>query len=282
MTGDAIHADWFPQWQIDYLLRHNAIVVLPNYRLLPEAKGIEILDDVHDFWAWLARDFPVYLASETKESVKVDLTKVLVTGESAGGYLSIQSALGSGRVSAEDVGSVMLKAAIATYPVLDIKSRFFSEEYEKSILGAPTLPKEILATFMQGVEQDAKAGNRRVVSAAVPPDRLPITLSIVQQGLYPKYLGDEKILYPLERIDEVNAADVPSILIMHGRDDTAVPVEGSQKWTDKAKQKFGDDKVDLVLQPGEHGFDNDPSVTLEMPWLKTALARITQAWLGSN
>ncbi|EXJ57020.1 hypothetical protein A1O7_07364 [Cladophialophora yegresii CBS 114405] len=272
VTGDALYDDWFPQWLVDYALQHTAVVVLPNYRLLPEANGAEIMDDVADFWTWLRDEFPRYLSHEAP-GLQVDLSKVLVTGESAGGYLSVQSALGS--------SAGLAKASIATYPVLDVASPFYTEEYDKVILGAPTLPKDVLGRHIQSVEDEAaKNGRKSVVTSATPPDRLPFALSIVQQGLYRKLLGEDKVLYPMERVEDVSAQNVPSILIIHGREDSAVPVEGSEKWAQKAREKFGEGKVDLIVQPGEHGFDTDPSVTLETPWLKDGLGRITEAWLG--
>ncbi|KAJ9615822.1 hypothetical protein H2200_001899 [Cladophialophora chaetospira] len=270
VAGDAIYEEWFPQWLVDYTLQHSALVVLPNYRLLPEANGLEILEDVHDFWAWLKTDFQTYLKKEA-EGVEVDLGKVLVTGESAGGYLSIQSALGS--------SGGLAKACVATYPVLDVSSRFYTEEYEKAILGAPMLPKEVLAEHIEAIEEDAKNGKKRVVTGATPPQRLPFALSIVQQGLYKKFLGDDKILDPFQRVDDVDAKDMPPILIIHGKEDTAVPVEGSEKWVEKVKGKFGNEKVELILRPGDHGFDNEPSITLEAPWLKDGLVTATEAWL---
>ncbi|KIW65576.1 hypothetical protein PV04_07822 [Phialophora macrospora] len=273
VTGDALYDDWFPQWLVDYALQHTAVVVLPNHRLLPEATGTEIMADVHDFWTWFRDDFPGYLGAEAA-GLEVDLGQVLVTGESAGGYLSIQSALGS--------SGGLASASIATYPVLDVGSPFYTEEYEKVVLGAPTVPRDVFAGHVAAVEEDAKNGKKRVVTSATPPDRLPFALSIVQQGLYRTLLGEEKILYPLERIDDVEARDVPPILIIHGREDSAVPVDGSEKWVKKAREKFGDGKVALIVQPGEHGFDTNPTVTLETPWLKDGLVRITEAWLGGK
>ena len=95
-------------------------------------------------------------------------------------------------------------------------------------------------------------------------------------------MGDDRILYPFQRIEDVKAEQVPPILIMHGREDSAVPIEGSEKWTQKAKGILGEDRVELVVQPGEHGFDTDPSITLETPWLKDSLIRITKAWLSKE
>ncbi|EXJ67371.1 uncharacterized protein A1O5_09384 [Cladophialophora psammophila CBS 110553] len=276
ITGTALYPDWFPHWLIEYALRHSVVTVLPNYRLAPEARGVEIMEDMHDFWRWLKSDFQAYLDTAAP-GTNVDLQRVLCTGESAGGYLSTQSALGS----ATD-GGILLRAAIATYPALDLKSRFYTEEYSKVVLGAPTVPKTVMADHLRALDEDAKNGNRRIVTSATPPERLPLSLSMVQQGLMTKLLGDERVLFPFERVEDVDPDVVSPILIIHGQDDSAVPVEGSEKWVEKAKEKLGDDKVVLVVQPGEHGFDTNENITLETPWLKASLVPITAAWLGSK
>ncbi|KIY03564.1 uncharacterized protein Z520_00255 [Fonsecaea multimorphosa CBS 102226] len=289
ITGTALYADWFSDWLVEYALLHSAVVVCPNYRLAPEATGSEIMQDLRDFWTWLATSFPAYLAAASP-GVEVDLGRVLSTGESAGGYLSVQSALDAASPSASpSPGMMKIRAAIALYPVLDLKARFYTEEYStpKVVLGAPTIPKEVMAAHLASIEEDAKHGRpRRVISSATPPERLPLCLSMVQQGLMTKLLGDEKILFPLERLDDIlptGAEAVPPILIIHGRDDSAVPVEGSEKWTAKAREKLGDDKVMLVVQPGEHGFDTaENGVTLDTAWLKEALGPVTAAWLGTT
>ncbi|OAP63257.1 hypothetical protein AYL99_02484 [Fonsecaea erecta] len=130
-----------------------------------------------------------------------------------------------------------------------------------------------MAAHLAAVEADAKRGTRRVVSSATLSDRLPLCLSMVQQGLTTKLLGEEKILFPLETLDDedvVSPNEAPLILIIHGRDDTAVPVEGSEKWVQKAREKPRDHaKVALVVQPGDHGLDTDQNVRLDMPWLGT-------------
>ena len=233
---------------------------------------MEIMDDIHDFWTWMRDGFEAYLHAEG--DADVELRQVLVTGESAGGYLSVQSALGS--------AGGMVRAAIAMYPVLDIKSRFFTQEYEKIIMGQPMVPKDVLTDHLRAVEDDARNGKKRVVTGATPPERVPLAISIVQRGLYRKLLGEVRILYPFERIEDVQGEDMPPILIIHGREDSAVPVEGSEKWAEKANEEFGGDKVKLVVQPGEHGFDMEPSITLETPWLKNELVPITKAWLGEQ
>ena len=46
------------------------------------------------------------------------------------------------------------------------------------------------------------------------------------------------------------------------------------------RQKFGSGKVDLRIEPGEHGFDS--SATLDIPWLEKSLNHLTELWLGKT
>ena len=68
----------------------------PDYRLLPEATGAEVLDDVQDFWRWLHNTLPTLT---TTWNAVPDLTRLACTGQSAGGYLAVQSALLFGELS---------------------------------------------------------------------------------------------------------------------------------------------------------------------------------------
>lgn len=75
---------------LDICLTDSAIFIAPDYRLLPEATGAEVLDDVEDFWRWLHNTLPTLT---TTWNAFPDLTRLACTGQSAGGYLAVQSAL---------------------------------------------------------------------------------------------------------------------------------------------------------------------------------------------
>lgn len=81
---------------LDVCLTTSAIFIAPDYRLLPEATATEILDDVKDFWCWLHNTLPQL--TENWDAVP-DLSRISCTGQSAGGYLAVQSALLYGEIS---------------------------------------------------------------------------------------------------------------------------------------------------------------------------------------
>jgi len=264
VTGAALYPDWFPQWLLDFITLHSAIAVLPEHRLMPESTGLDILEDFSDFWDWVRSGALQSHLDATLPGVHADLAHVAACGESAGGYLSVQSGLSQPKG--------FIKAVIATYPCLDLESSYYSAAYEKSVLGAPTIPEAVLADHLKAMEPG------RIVTSVPPPGRLPIALSFVQQGRFPEFLGSDESLYPLKRMEKVD--EVPPMLILHGRDDSAVPVEGSVKFVDMAEKRWGKGKVVLHTEPGEHGFDGP--VPLDTPWLKELLPHVTRPWLGET
>jgi len=57
---------------------------MPNHRLLPESKGLDILEDIADFWKWVDSDLKTLVSREGGNQIEVDLTKTWVHGDSAG------------------------------------------------------------------------------------------------------------------------------------------------------------------------------------------------------
>ena len=61
------------------------VLVSVDYRLAPEAKVPEIIEDILDAYAWLRRRGP--------ELFNVDVDRIAVFGSSAGAYLTLMSGL---------------------------------------------------------------------------------------------------------------------------------------------------------------------------------------------
>lgn len=83
--GSSLYLPWLSDWVIELALQEKAIIVSPNYRLLPESKGSDILDDMDDFWKWLSGGgIESALQLGGYGTITTDLTSTLVLGESAG------------------------------------------------------------------------------------------------------------------------------------------------------------------------------------------------------
>ena len=71
---------------MEYALEHCALILTPNYRLLPESTGLEILDDLSDVWKWVHSDLQSLVSNNSKDELEVDTSRILVQGESAGEF----------------------------------------------------------------------------------------------------------------------------------------------------------------------------------------------------
>ncbi|KAE8453399.1 hypothetical protein EG329_010260 [Mollisiaceae sp. DMI_Dod_QoI] len=233
------------------------MIVSAEYRLLPESSGSDMMDDISDFWDWIRNDLQ-YQISKLKSGIEVDLLKIAVQGGSAGGTLAIQSGF------YQPAG--FIKAVIATYPGLATGAK-----REKPIMGAPTIPPAVLEEYLKNMKPES------IVTSADPPAPMQIALSLAQQQRTIEFYGLDDKLYPMKVLEKIK--DAPYMLVLHGKDDTAVMVKGSIDFAEAVGRKLGDNKIDLIIQPGEHGFD--AAIALDTPWLKEGLEKATKLWLGS-
>jgi len=265
--GSRLFLPWFPQWILDYAVFKGAVLISPDYRLMPEANGLDILADLSHFWKWIHSGLQqeLYKMSSAlgwKREVNVDIENILVVGESAGGYLALQSALLHANAG--------IKACIAAYPVIDIKSRFFSEDYPKPML---IFKENVPLGRLEAHIANTKPGT--VVTAdGWPPERIDLAICAVQRGRYLDLIGKERILFPLENLEY--AKNIPAIWVYHGKQDSAVPVEHSISFVKRLKELHPDALVHLTLEEGEHGLDAE--VTLSTPWVKEGLEMVKQHW----
>ncbi|PYI16617.1 alpha/beta-hydrolase [Aspergillus violaceofuscus CBS 115571] len=272
ITGSSRYAPWFSSWILEYALTNQAIIVSPNYRLLPEASGQDILDDMEDFWRWLHSDqFMQSVAKAGRSYLVPDLDQLLVLGESAGGYLAIQLAISH---------PSEIRAVIGAYPMLDFKVPFYTDVYSKPIVGVPNVPNRVIEDHLLSTR-----GAPMVVTAADPPDRLQLAFAIVQNGRFLEFFGstEDSALFPMESIERLAAVGrlkLPPLFIFHGEQDSAVPVDGSRRFAAKLCQLLPTAQVEFYTQDGDHGFDVE--ATLHTPWLRDGLRSISRAWLDGR
>ena len=188
---------------------------------------------------------------------QIDFDHVLVEGDSTGGWLAIQSAI------MQPAGSI--KAVIGLYPQLDMRDPFYNTKFEKRLFGMPMLPTEVVDAHVEAMAPGA------VVTSAHLPARLDLACSMVQNGRVTEFLGEAKDLFPVEMVATVES--MPAVLILHGSEDTAVPVAGSKRFVEALKSRLPGSAVRLDVRPGEHGFDGD--ATMKEEWLKEDVEFIT-------
>lgn len=60
-------------------------MISPDYRLLPEVTGSDIMEDMSTFWSWLqSGTVDTLLQEHNHDGLKADLSRMLLVGESAG------------------------------------------------------------------------------------------------------------------------------------------------------------------------------------------------------
>lgn len=264
MAGHAMYPEWAAQWALDYGTLNSAIRISANYRLMPESNGLDILSDIRDLWAWVENELPSHLKAVGSD-ITPDYNHVAVYGESAGGYLAIQSGL---------MRPDLIKAVIGAYPMTYLDSPWYAEaSTTKSPFGAPQMPRELIDNHISSITPG------QIFTGAFPPARMDIALPTLQHGLFPQIMGTDDSLYPAKVLETFKGDEkVPFLYIFHGKDDTAVPCSHSVKLFEAWKAKFGDESVVAKFESGEHGFDGEAS--LETPWMKDGLVGVTKAWIG--
>lgn len=253
----------FGDWVLNLALRNNAIIVSPDYRLMPEANGLEILQDLRDFYKWLFT--PGNLTASLASGIEPNLENILVSGESAGGWASLQSGILS--ESKQNV-----RAIISQYPMIDMRDPHYTAEYEKALFDppAPQLDHGILRKYM------AKMKIGEVITSEIPPSRVPIVISALQQGKWGDWFGGDSSLYPIEMLDKLDI--IPPTWILHGKDDNVVPIDGTYKFVGHLKEKQPSARLHTSYRPGGHGFDNHGPASLDEDWLKEGVDFIGQFW----
>lgn len=271
-TGSGLTPLFFATYLLELATKHSAIIVCPNYRLLPEANARDILADAEDSWQWLHANLATYLGQQTNDTVKPDLTRIMVTGDSSGGYLAMHTAL-----SHPDG----IRAVCTTYPMVDMKSPWYTQAFHKEIFGMPQLPADLLDQHMAATAKKAEetGGQEGLVrSEDLKLERVTLVGSFFQQGLFAKFFdANDPDLYPLERLARGVRLPKGGVLVMHAPGDSVVPIEHSRNLAQVVKQHDPAANFTLFEREGDHGFDTEVSLT--EPWLAEALAPVLRAWL---
>jgi acetyl esterase/lipase len=186
-------------------------VVSPAYRLLPEANGSDILEDLKDFWGWVHKSLPAFIA-EKWPGLTVDLGRTATIGESAGGYLALQSA---SLFPLANIKAVMAQYC-AIYPDIEWYPR-------------PSSPPAEATAFVEDYLSNIKPGAIRLSSPF--PAMLDFGGALKQTGRHREFMGDDERLtinYCLRTTQKM-----PPIWIMQGIEDSIVSLARKTKRPNK-------------------------------------------------
>jgi acetyl esterase/lipase len=265
--------DWWPHWVSDLALQKNAIIISPNYRLLPKAISADIYADIDDFWTWLRSPALASILTNHKTPTKLDLDRIFVTGESAGGLLSLYLTL----AHPEEI-----RAASAAYPCVALDADAFTKPRENPPFGAH-FPESI-------VEENFKSAVLGTFKSSITSqESLVFMLGAIQHGNLSQYYqrGAEgvalEVLYPMVRLESPNFK-IPrgGIAVLHGRQDSVVPLGDVERFVERANEALkarSDEEggVTLTVKDGEHGFDGP--IRLDEVWLQDTMRKAISVWL---
>ncbi|PVH94686.1 alpha/beta-hydrolase [Periconia macrospinosa] len=262
IVGDCLYTPWIASFFIPFLTRNAAITILPNYRLTPEARGFDILSDLSTFYTWLLHDRKLdsfLAANHPHQPIDIDYTRILVTGDSAGGYMALQSAF----TLAKDT----FKVVLAQYPMTD----YLRRTPEERPFGEAPPSREWLDAYLAKIKPDD------IISSSDPStdeDRRGLSAALASYGRFTEFFGVSKELWPITAVDGVES--LPPITIFHAKQDSLVPFGDSEAFAEKAREKG---EVRLVARDGDHGFDIELKES-EEGWLRDELEWVEGKWLG--
>jgi acetyl esterase/lipase len=213
-----------------------------DYRLAPETKLPELIGDIEAAFEWLA--------SDGAKSFHLDAERIVVTGGSAGGYLTLVAGYRA---------QPRPRALVALYGYGDLVGDWYSTPSPHSRHNWRKISAEQARAQTDGmVVSDARQRNGNGGL---------IYLHYRQNGIWPEEVSGfdrdtiAAKIAPYEPVRNVTA-DYPPTLLIHGTKDTDVPYEQSTMMAYQL-QKHG---VPFLLEPidnGEHGFRGGDAEQIE-------------------
>ncbi|KAK3988503.1 Alpha/Beta hydrolase protein [Cladorrhinum sp. PSN332] len=269
IIGAAPEPAWFPNWLQEIPLSPStpAILLSPAYRLAPESRAYDSLQDVKDFWTWLHSSSPSPLSQILAPyGLTPSLSQILTVGESAGGYLAIQSSLLYQPIS--KVGAV-----IGQYPTL------WPDVWPNVSIPENPAANKIIDDYVAGLQPGA-------IRTSSPFPELT--------DLAGAYLGTRRILELYGRTEEEfeyttlkyalglkHGNNLPPFWILQGDRDTILPKSLADEFLKQTKEAYPELKVKYTVRDGEHGWDAFYSVKRD--WVADGVEFVKKGWLkGKN
>lgn len=231
--------DWLPEDLRDRYLEAGFVLVSVDYRLAPEAKLPEVMEDLQDAYRWVREVGP--------EAFGADPERVGVAGASAGAHLALLTGY---------LVQPRPRALLSFYGYGDIVGPWSSR------------PDSFYSQFPTVTAEEAyRPIGREVLTYDMSDDRYPYYVYLRQQGRWPhEVVGRDPDTEPEAfvrwcPVQNVDAA-YPPTLLLHGTADKAVPYEQSLMMAE-ALERAGVVHELITIPGGGHGFDHEGSVEAE-------------------
>lgn len=235
------------QRQLGLYLQAGYAVVSIDYRLAPESKLPDVIEDLQDAFYWVRNSYP--------DKYLIDPLRIAVLGHSAGGYLALMS------------GFCVVphpQAIVSFYGYGNIVGDWYSKP-DPFYCRQPTVSEEESGKMRLGpVISEPYEGRGKDM----------FYLYCRQKGLWPKEVGghdpqkEPSFFIPYCPKQNVSA-DYPPTLLLHGDLDTDVPYEESVLLAKElARHQVEHELITMPLRG--HGFDNE----MDDPLVRNAFNKV--------
>jgi len=230
---------WLDSIQVERYLNAGYTIISIDYRLAPQTKLKNIIEDLEDAYNWIR--------IEGLELLRIDTTRIAIIGHSAGGYLALMAGF---RLNPRP------KAIVSFYGYGDIVGDWYSRPDPFYNLQPPVSKEEAY-----------EAVGTRFISEDPGGNRWRFYLYTRQKGIWPlEVAGHDPAIEP-EKFDSYCPVrnvtkDYPPTLLLHGDADTDVPFEQSVLMA-KELERHGVHHEFIALAGQGHGFDEameDPEI----------------------
>jgi len=231
------HRDWEKDKVCLKLLEEGYAIVSVDYRLAPETKLPAIIEDLEDVFDWIHEEGP--------ELFHIDTSRIAVTGNSAGGYLTLTSGF---RVKPRPT------VLVALYGYGDLIGDWYSTPSKHH----PSEISEQEAWEQVSGPQISDSRDRKGNGGA-------FYMYCRKHGFWPKAVSgwdpfsEARKFFPYMPVKNVNRKYPPTMLI-HGTKDTDVPYKQSLMMAEEFKKHKVEHELVTILG-AEHGLrDGDPKL----------------------
>lgn len=241
-----------PSHLMELCKKEGYALVSVDYRLAPEVKLPAIIEDIKDFFRWLHQEGPKTLNLDTK--------RIVVTGGSAGGYLTLMTG-----ICVEPKPA----ALVAYWGYGDVDGAWYTQPSEFYRTRTPLVEREeamkaVGGKVLSGTDGDAATAKARGNFYRYLRQNGEWTRTVT--GFDPK--TERAKLDPYCPVRNVSPA-YPTTMLIHGTADTDVPYELSAAMA----KEFTRHKVKhelVTLEGAGHGLSGAPAKEVAAAYVKAA------------
>ncbi|KAJ7076376.1 Alpha/Beta hydrolase protein [Mycena belliarum] len=244
--------------------RHGLCIVSADYRLAPQTRLPGILADCK-----AAMDFVRSAAFARATGNRVDASKMVLSGSSAGGWLALLAGTGIGYAACGLELPSPVSGIAALYPISDLSDPFWTTKQHPVSYMPRVVPDDEVAPFLDPAAD-------KVAFSASDSKRAVFYHYMVQEGILESLLldgtGIPKSAFGVAPSLKTGRFAVPPTYVIHGTIDDKVPCRQARDVVEALRELKADVEYDEL--PGvDHLFDRDPEC--DMKNMYAFVARVT-------